>query len=126
MEFLAQGIGGGSQDPVVERSTSRIVHLLSVYDPTGSTARQPHGYCMGERGLVRSWCGFRGVGCVLGFLPNPTVNHVQCLGGERQITRRTNGHPGVFGMAVRVPVRGVESNSQYSVSVKCTQNNASS
>ena len=70
MEFLAQGIGGGSQDPVVERSTSRIVHLLSVYDPTGYTARQPHGYCMGERGLVRSWCGFREVGCQ------------QCLAGE--------------------------------------------
>jgi hypothetical protein len=38
---------------------------------------------MGERGLVRSWCGFRGVGCVLGFLPNP----VMYLAGElRRVT----------------------------------------
>jgi len=82
-------------------SLGRIVHLLSVYDPTGHAARPPHVFCRGKRRWVRSWCGFRGVGCVLGFLPNPTVNPVQCLGGERQITRRTNGHPAFARMAVR-------------------------
>ena len=57
-------------------NTSRIVHLISEYDPTGHAARPPHECCMGKGKLVILWCGFRGVGCSLGFLPNPAVSPV--------------------------------------------------
>jgi len=41
---------------------------------------------MGKGELVRLWCGFRGVGCVLGILPNPVVY----LAGE--LCERDSGH----------------------------------
>ncbi len=42
-----------------------MVHLLWAHNLTDHATWLPHGCCMGERGLVRSWCGFRGVGCWL-------------------------------------------------------------
>jgi hypothetical protein len=63
VEFFGQGIGRGAWDTVMERSTSQIMHVFVTHNPTDHVMRPPHRCCMGELGLVRLCCGFRGVGC---------------------------------------------------------------